>query len=162
MAELLDVCWFEVRGKINIHMLSPGTNYAAYLVFTCKSRTYGFTHQTAEASVGISGGECEKRNVCLDPEGEQRQRFQIVPRRMGLFYHRLAHAPRERENNPVDQNKEYPKQRNDGWMEVELGECFVNGGQDGDLEVGLMEVNGGNWKSGLVVQGIEIRPKESK
>lgn len=112
--------------------------------------------------MGISGGECEKRNVCLDPEGEQRQRFQIVPRRMGLFYHRLAHAPRERENNPVDQNKEYPKQRNDGWMEVELGECFVNGGQDGDLEVGLMEVNGGNWKSGLVVQGIEIRPKESK
>lgn len=159
MAELLDVCWFEVRGKININMLSTGTNYAAYLVFTCKSRTYGFEHQPAEAFVSISGHESEKRIVCLDPEGAERQRYQIVPRRIGLFYHRLR---QRRQDMSMEQNTEYPKQRKDGWMEVELGEYFVEGGQDGDLEVSLMEVKGGNWKRGLTIQGIEIRPKERK
>ncbi|KAL8553781.1 hypothetical protein ACS0TY_002171 [Phlomoides rotata] len=144
VAKLLNVWWFEVRGKINVHMLSSGTNYAVYLVFIRKPTTYGFAPHTAEASVWISGRECEKQSVCLDPEGERRPRFQIVARRGGVRVGRFFH------------------QRNDGWMEVELGEWFVNGGEDGDFEVGLMEVNGGNCKSGLVIQGIEIRPKESK
>ncbi|KAI3448624.1 hypothetical protein Pfo_005289 [Paulownia fortunei] len=161
VAELLDVCWFEIRGKINTKMLSSGTNYAAYFVFTCKSRAFGFEHQPAEAFVAIGGHESEKRTICLDPDGAQRQRYQIVPRRMGLFYHRLAHVQRQQDVS-MERNTEYPKQRSDGWMEAELGEFFVKGGQDVDLEVNLMEVNGGNWKSGLIIQGIEIRPKECK
>ncbi|KAL3814696.1 hypothetical protein ACJIZ3_015964 [Penstemon smallii] len=161
VAELLDVCWFEIRGKINMNMLSPATNYAAYLVFTCKSRTHGFEHQPAEACVGVSGHEAEKRTVCLDPDGAQRQRYQIVPRRIGLLYHRLTRLHGQQQDNvpPIEQNTQYPKPRDNGWMEVELGEFFVKEGQDGDLEISLMEVKGGNWKSGIIVQGIEIRPK---
>ncbi|KAL8540815.1 hypothetical protein ACS0TY_002146 [Phlomoides rotata] len=160
VAKLLNVWWFEVRGKINVHMLSSGTNYAVYLVFIRKPTTYGFAPHTAEASVWISGRECEKQSVCLDPEGERRPRFQIVARRVrvGRFFHQFEDV----EDIPVDQNREYPKQqRNDGWMEVELGECFVNGGEDGDFEVGLLQ-NNSDQKGGLVIQGIEIRPKESK
>ncbi|KAG6427290.1 hypothetical protein SASPL_111532 [Salvia splendens] len=159
VAELLDVCWFEIRGKIEMNMLSVNTNYAAYLVFTCKSRVHGFDHQSAEGYVKVSGSESEKRSVCLDPGGAQRHRYQLVPRRVGLFYHRLTQM-----RNPeamLPEEPEYPKQRGDGWMEVELGECFVEG-QDGELEVSVMEVKGGNWKGGIIVQGIEIRPKERK
>ncbi|KAK6118572.1 hypothetical protein DH2020_047685 [Rehmannia glutinosa] len=176
VAELLNVCWFEIRGKINTKELSPGTNYAAYLVFTCKSRVSGFEYQPAEAfvSVGGHGGhESEKRTICLDPEGAQRQRYHIVPRRLGLFYQRLARVqrqldlptegnteyPKQRSDGWMEGNTEYPKQRSDGWMEVELGEYFVKEGEDGDLELSLMEVNGGSWKSGVIIQGIEIRPK---
>ncbi|KAH6826576.1 hypothetical protein C2S53_019161 [Perilla frutescens var. hirtella] len=162
VAELLEVCWFEIRGKINLKMLSKGTNYAAYLVFTCKSRLCGFDHQPVDGHVGVSGRDSsEKRIICLDPEGAQRHRYQIVPRRVGWFFHRLAHMQRAEDMFP-ENSTEYPKQRNDGWMEVELGEWFVEAGEDGELEVSVMEVNGGNWKSGLFIQGIEIRPKESE
>ncbi|KAL2468556.1 F-box protein PP2-B1 [Forsythia ovata] len=158
VSELLDVCWFEIRGKINISMLSSGTKYAVYLVFTSKSGIYGFEYQPAEASVGISGQDGEKRTVCLDLEGEQRHRYQIVPRRI-FFNHRLAHIYRRQGNVSTERITEYPKLRADKWMEVELGEFFVNGEQDSDLEISLMETKGGNWKNGLIIQGIEIRPK---
>ncbi|KAG8363803.1 hypothetical protein BUALT_Bualt19G0060300 [Buddleja alternifolia] len=162
VAELLDVCWFEIRGKISMKMLSPNTNYAAYLVFTCKSRIYGFDHQPAEGYVGPVGQESQKRTICLDPDGAKRERYQIVPRRIGELYHLLLNVQRQQDESvPNESTTEYPKQRDDGWMEVELGEYFVKDGgeEEGDLEMSLLEVKGGNWKSGLIIQGIEIRPK---
>src|SRR5262249_17998285 len=33
VAELLNVCWLEIRGEISTHMLSSKTHYAVYLVF---------------------------------------------------------------------------------------------------------------------------------
>ncbi|KAL2468557.1 F-box protein [Forsythia ovata] len=166
VAELLDVCWFEICCKMNTSMLSSGTKYAVYLVFTSRSGIYGFQNQPAEASVGISGQEGEKRTVCLNQEGEQRHRYQFVPRRRYqffprrvLFIHQLARVYRRLGNIPTECNFEYPKCRDDGWREVELGEFFVKGKQDCDMEMSLKEVRGGNWKNGLIIQGIEIRPK---
>ncbi|THU52025.1 hypothetical protein C4D60_Mb06t37250 [Musa balbisiana] len=49
--------------------------------------------------------------------------------------------------------------RDDGWMEAELGEFYNEEGEDGEVEMSLMEVKGGHWKKGLIIQGIEIRPK---
>lgn len=51
--------------------------------------------------------------------------------------------------------------REDGWMEIELGEVFINGGNNGDelLEVSVREVKRLNWKGGLIVEGIQFRPK---
>ncbi|KAL6547944.1 hypothetical protein OROHE_009649 [Orobanche hederae] len=161
VAELIDVCWFEIRGKIKVSMLSAGISYAAYLVFTCKSRLYGLDYQSADGYVGVSGRESEKRSICLDPEGVKSRRYQIVPRQVGWFYRRLTQMGNPEVTQP-EEEMEHPKQRDDGWMEVELGECFVGDGQDGEMEVSVMEVKGGNWKSGIIVQGIEIRPKESK
>ncbi|CAN4096171.1 unnamed protein product [Withania somnifera] len=162
VAELLDVCWFDISGKINTSMLSPDTNYAAYFVFTTKSRTYGFEDQSAEGAVGISGHERKPQTVFLDPEAARRHMYQIVPRRLGLF-EKMADILRGGVNPPseseVQAQARYPQQRSDGWMEVELGEFFVKRGQDVELEMSLTEVKVGNWKSGLVVEGIEIRPK---
>ncbi|KAK4353588.1 hypothetical protein RND71_025782 [Anisodus tanguticus] len=162
VAELLDVCWFDISSKINTSMLSPDTDYAAYFVFTTKSRTYGFDHQSAEGAVGISGNERKTQTVFLDPEAARRHMYQIVPMRLGLL-NRMADMLR-REANPLPSESEaharYPQQRSDGWIEVELGQFFVKRGQDAELEMSLTEVKGGNWKSGLVVEGIEIRPKE--
>ncbi|KAL6560547.1 hypothetical protein OROGR_004106 [Orobanche gracilis] len=160
VAELLNVCWFEIRGKINTKMLSPGTNYAAYLVFTFNSGAHGFQYLPAEAFVATSGHESEKRSVSLDPVGARRKRYQTVPRRREWFYDRIAHTQTQQKDSTMESNTEYRKMRADGWMEVELGEYFVEEGGDGcDLELCLMEVKGGNWKSGLIIQGVEIRPK---
>lgn len=140
MAELLAVCWLEIRGKIKSCMLSPDTTYAPYLVFT-STHLRGFKYRTVEAEVGISGQESKKLAVHLYPE-------------------ELSGYPQREEIVPADRDVQYAKQRGDGWMEVELGEIFIDGGQDVDLEMSLMEVKRGNWKRGLIVEGIEVRPKE--
>ncbi|CAA2968001.1 F-box PP2-B10-like [Olea europaea subsp. europaea] len=152
VAELIRVCWLEVRGKIKASMLSSGTRYSAYLVFTTSPRFQGFDYEPAESLVGISKHDGQKRTVCLDPRGAV---YRNLP-----FYHRTPPLYRWRQSNmPIDRNTEYPKSRADGWMEVELGEFLVEGKQDSDVEISLMEVKGGNWKHGLIIQGIEARPK---
>ncbi|KAH0936476.1 hypothetical protein HID58_013593 [Brassica napus] len=65
---------------------------------------------------------------------------------------------RERESGG---NVEEPKERSDKWSEVKLGSFYIDDGgcDDGDeVEVAIMETRMGQWKSGLVFQGIEIRP----
>ncbi|RYQ91342.1 hypothetical protein Ahy_B09g097242 isoform B [Arachis hypogaea] len=135
VAELVSVCWLEIRGWINTHMLSPDTLYGAYLVFKPSSAgAYGFEYQSIEVSIAVAGVETHKRAVFLDPERGKRLR-----------------------DNLDDQ---YPKDRKDGWLEMELGQFFSEGGEDKEVEMGVYEIKGGDWKGGLLVQGIEVRPKQ--
>ncbi|OAY23416.1 putative F-box protein PP2-B12 [Manihot esculenta] len=130
VAELIDVCWLEIHGKIETQMLSPATMYTAYLVFKLAREAYGWHAPPAEVSVGLAGSESTKSRVCLDTGRGRRLHLPIG----------------------------YPKEREDGWLEVKLGEFFNKEGEDGELEMSFLEVKGGHWKRGLVVQGIEIRP----
>lgn len=54
-----------------------------------------------------------------------------------------------------------PRRRDDGWTEIELGEFYNDReeGENGEVYIQLFEVKGGQWKNGLVIEGIEIRPK---
>ncbi|KVI04384.1 putative F-box protein PP2-B12 [Cynara cardunculus var. scolymus] len=162
VAELISVCWFEVHGRISTSMLSPDTAYLAFIVFKSTSETYGFEYQPAEVSVGISGLKTQTRTVFLEAGLDQRRRqHPVVPRhRIGMF-HRGHRA------NPIglinpNSNGNGPKEREDGWLEIELGEYFIKKGELGELEMSMTEVKGGNWKGALVIQGIEIRPKICK
>ncbi|KAL4574676.1 hypothetical protein LXL04_021512 [Taraxacum kok-saghyz] len=161
VAELISVCWFEVHGRISTSMLSPNTTYVAFIVFKSTSETYGFEYQPAEVSIGISGLETQTQTVILEPEAEQRRRYPVVPRRrMGMFHRR--HLPNPLIVPVIQTSKcNGPKQREDGWMEIELGEYHIKKGEEGELEMSMTEVKGGNWKGGLVIQGIEIRPKST-
>lgn len=161
VAELFCVCWLEMRGRISTRMLSSSTLYAAYLVFNLTASAYGFECQPVEVSVGIAGndGDARKRAVYLDPKGAQRTQQQIVPRRAGTrILGDEARSPNPAENLDL----QYPNKRADGWFEIELGDFFNEGIGDKELEMAVCEVRGGNWKSGLVIQGFEIRPKLHK
>ncbi|CAN1130709.1 F-box protein At2g02240 [Linum perenne] len=183
-AELVGVCWLEVKGTIATSMLSPATLYTAVLVFKSHHGAYGFDYQPVEVSVGLTGCEKNVRSAFVDVGIERRRRLQVVtiPRRLGGF----GRFSRGRvtgsgfintHNNPrpiheIDEGRDdggagegggmYPKERGDGWFEVELGEFFTKEGEDGELELCVNEVKGGNWKGGLIIQGIEIRPKQGK
>ncbi|KAG8363802.1 hypothetical protein BUALT_Bualt19G0060200 [Buddleja alternifolia] len=85
VAELLSVWWFEIRGKISMKMLSPNTNYAAYLVFKCRATLYGFDDQIAKGNVGSAGQESQTLKIGLD------------------------------ESVAIEGATEYPKRRDDGW-----------------------------------------------
>ncbi|XP_057982262.1 uncharacterized protein LOC131167477 [Malania oleifera] len=144
VAELLFVCWLEIRGKMDTGLLSPATNYAAYIIFKFKERTYGFGRQPVEVSAGV-GSQNEVRSVVLDPNGG-----------------RWRCRPGEEEGVPDEGNQAYLSVRGDGWREVELGKFFIEGDNCKELEMSLLEVKGLLWKSGLIIQGIEIRPKKGE
>ncbi|GAB4835444.1 hypothetical protein Ancab_000351 [Ancistrocladus abbreviatus] len=163
VAELITVCWLDIRGTMKMPMLSRCTNYAAYLVFKMTEEAYGF-YNSAEAAVGTAGGKTETRLVYLDPDEGQRRRYRIVPRRFGLFAFISNRNPivgLQQAPVPREEDGQYPKQRSDGWLEIEIGEFFTPEDDDGEVQLSVLEIKGGNWKGGLIVQGIEIRPKSN-
>lgn len=110
------------------------TLYKAYLVFKVHD-VYGFDYYPVNLSVGLVGTDGAMRTAYLDPE----------------------HVLTEQQSTPVE-DEMFPKARVDGWLEVELGEFFNDGCvDDGELEMTAIEIDGGNWKGGLIFQGIEIR-----
>ncbi|XP_057809653.1 putative F-box protein PP2-B12 isoform X2 [Salvia miltiorrhiza] len=50
--------------------------------------------------------------------------------------------------------------REDGWMEIQVGEFYVDLEENGEVQVQLLDTSG-NTKSGLIVEGIELRPFNS-
>ncbi|KAF8014290.1 hypothetical protein BT93_H0202 [Corymbia citriodora subsp. variegata] len=53
------------------------------------------------------------------------------------------------------------RERGDGWLEIEMGEFYNENGDDGMLLCSLKEVDNHTPKRGLIVEGIELRPKET-
>ncbi|CAL9248926.1 unnamed protein product [Arabidopsis halleri] len=135
VAELLDVCWFEIRGKTSTRVLSPGTRYSAYIVFKTKDGCPGLGHLLVEVELGLVGQESSKRFI-----------YFVGPR----------NRRRGRETRDVTK----PEQREDGWMEAELGEFFSEESCD-EIEFSVIEIKSPYWKSGLIIQGIEFRPTKS-
>lgn len=157
LAELVTVCWLEIVGKMNTNSLSPDTNYAAYLVFKMSEEAYGF-YSPAEVSVKTAGGKSETRTVYLDRQEGQNQRNQIIPRRIGVF-NRVRHMTGIQPAMQREGDLNVPKQRADGWLEVEIGEFWTQRDEDEEVEMSVKEVKAGNWKGGVIVEGIEVRPK---
>ena len=73
--------WFDINGRMSTSILSPKTNYTAYLVFKGMDRAYGFDDPPPRASVGTAGGgEVHQQTVGLGLSFmEPNQQEQIVP-----------------------------------------------------------------------------------
>ena len=63
--------------------------------------------------------------------------------------------------NPDRDDDEDPPESSDGWMKMELGEFFCDDGEEGEVVFSLMEIKGGHWKRGLMLEGIELRPSSN-
>ncbi|GFP95911.1 F-box protein at2g02240 [Phtheirospermum japonicum] len=138
VAELLSVCWLEIRGTMRSQILSPNTNYAAFLVFKLSEEYYGLDG-SSKASVKVVKDSTTKKT-----EGDDNiTTVYIVPPRRVKFRGRV------------------PSSREDGWLEIELGEFFVDEGDECDVLIQLDETEHLNWKKGLIVEGIEVRPKQT-
>ncbi|KFK33435.1 hypothetical protein AALP_AA5G013300 [Arabis alpina] len=135
VAELMDVCWFEIRGRIYIRGLSPRTRYSAYIVFKRANQCYGFENVAIEAGVGVVGEEATKRLIGF---GKNRRRGR------------------------GRRNLVKPEEREDGWMEIELGDFVVEGEltNSDEIEMSVLETKQLHWKRGLIIHGIEIRPSK--
>src|SRR5262249_37335506 len=115
-------------------MLSLATGYVAYLVFKLRNNSFGIQIYPVEVSVGIAGSDCNTSTVLLAPVGES------IPPRFGQL----------RSVSSQMEGLRRAEKREDGWLEIKLGEYFNETGEDGELEMSIMEVKAGLPKGGLV------------
>ena len=118
--------------------LPPKTTYVAYLVFKdIPEKFSGFNGVPMKASVGYVGKEGG-----------------------GARHETVVYL--ESNNSPLlalQQEDQLPYEREDGWMEIKMGEIFIDLDDDGKVEMQFKEVEMLKEKSGLIIQGIELRPK---
>ncbi|XP_061992857.1 F-box protein At2g02240-like [Rosa rugosa] len=122
VAKLKLVWWLDINACISAKNLSPGTTYAAYLVYQLSEVRSGLARTPIVLRVNYrQSAVVSVHSVILDP------------------------MPQE------------ARHRGDGWMEIEMGQFFIEqGNDDAAVECSVTEVS--NLKSGLIVEGIELRP----
>ncbi|XP_076923123.1 F-box protein VBF-like [Bidens hawaiensis] len=148
VVELKTISNMEIEGRIQTEDFSINTAYAAYLVVKVSDCSFGLDSIPCETS--ISNDTCPVTNKSyLCPLDERKQQLET------LFFMNRRQVMDKR---VVEGDCRRPSKRGDGWMEIELGELFV-GEKCEMVKMNLSEVKGNHLKGGLIIQGIEVRPK---
>ncbi|KAG6731286.1 hypothetical protein I3842_01G121900 [Carya illinoinensis] len=136
VAHLVNVCWLHVWGTIETKILSPNTRYGAYLIYTIGDRCRGLARPVKLSVRFLDEIRCDFINAHL-----------LSTTSMDI-------------DAPEEEDARFPRDREDKWMEIEMGEFFNYDQVDRVVEMQLRETEVLNWKSGLVIHGIEVRPKD--
>ncbi|TXG65178.1 hypothetical protein EZV62_006453 [Acer yangbiense] len=155
VVELRTITWLEIHGKINTRMISAKTVYGAYLIVKFADRAYGLDSLPSEVSLEVGDVKVQGTVYLLCQENKK----QDLDR---MYFLNRVQALRSRVSRGGE-GKRVVSEREDGWFEIELG-SFYNVGGDYDnnnkeVKMCLKEVKGEHLKGGLIVEGIEIRPK---
>ncbi|XP_031267306.1 putative F-box protein PP2-B12 [Pistacia vera] len=89
--------------------------------------------------------------------------FRTRPVKLGVYLEGIDNG--ERCNVYLDPPRNTPtlsQNRGDGWMEIEMGEFFNENGDEGTLICSLFDFDGMSTKRGIIIEGIELRPKNGK
>ncbi|PHU30365.1 hypothetical protein BC332_02458 [Capsicum chinense] len=133
VAKLNQVWVLDIQGTIRVGVLSPQTSYSAYLVYKFED-VYGFYHRPLVVSVGVSGFQLDQRITFMLPvERRPQQYYHIEDGNWESVYlpsypQQLLHWQRRHmqgnDASLMQSFVQHPKLRDDGWLEVELGEFF--------------------------------------
>ncbi|XWS57474.1 hypothetical protein CRYUN_Cryun09bG0177000 [Craigia yunnanensis] len=148
VVELRTISWLEIHGKIRSKMLSPNTTYGTYLLLKVADRAYGLDVIPSETSVEI-GNQAFNNTAYLCIQDSKKQLME------NLFYSNRKQMLKSR---VIEGDNRVLNKREDGWMEIELGD-FFNGDGDEEVKMSLKEIKGHHLKGGLIIEGIEVRPK---
>jgi hypothetical protein len=151
---------------INTLSLSPNTEYAAYLVFMM-SGAHGFEKEPAKLSVGVEGGPCITKSVCLDRNVELHHTHTHVHshthtpvRRGSLRYCKCLGVKRKKLPKRIARLQR-PFVRNDGWSEIEMGKFFNSSLQDKEVRMSVIQEKSGVSIRHFFLEGIEVRPTDN-
>ena len=144
--------WLEIEGKIKTGMLSSNTKYGAYLVIKIRHNTYGLDSEKAELSVQVGDGQAWTGSAYLFGDNPDRKNVEHLRSSSRLI------EVDDDDDDDDDDEEQILRERKDGWMEIELGE-FFNGDDDQEVKMSFKEVKSYHLKGGLIVEGIEVRPK---
>ncbi|PIA44300.1 hypothetical protein AQUCO_01700123v1, partial [Aquilegia coerulea] len=129
VAELRSTSRLEIQGKIRSNTLSPKTNYTAYLVMKFTDCSYGLDSLPSELSIEV-GNKVSKSKAYLRRKDTKKQWLEQ------LYYSNRVQMLRSR---VIEGEERVAQERNDGWMEIELGEFFNDKGGC-EIKMSLMEV----------------------
>ncbi|GKB98899.1 kinase-like domain, phloem protein 2-like protein [Tanacetum coccineum] len=128
--ELLPQQVFHINCTIKSQMLSPDTEYVSYLVFKLSQNCQGLHYPV------------KIRDILHQENNEAEFVYFITPSPLNV--HDIT---------------QFPKQREDGWMEIQL--CNFNSTRefkDGSLSINMKFTSLEGIMSGLIVCGLEFRP----
>ncbi|KAL2468628.1 F-box protein PP2-B15 [Forsythia ovata] len=148
--ELIMVCWLEICGKISTRMLSENTTYGAYLVVKLANRAFGLDFLPSEVSIEV--GDYKSTGITYLRGGSECKKQDLE------HYYAQHKIDESRSSKIYEVEERVLHMREDGWLEVELGEFYCDG-EDREVKMSLKEVKGEHLKGGLLVEGIELRPK---
>ncbi|GMY21817.1 F-box protein PP2-B15-like [Fagus crenata] len=148
VAELRTISWLEIQGLLNTRLLSPRTSYGAYLIVKFADRAYGLDFVPSEVSLEVGNYKSHRTMYLSRPKSEKQSLENIH------YVNRIKTL-----RSKVFEERHGLGERKDGWIEIELG-YFYNDQGDEEVKMCLKEVKGEHLKGGLIVEGIEIRPKE--
>nr|XP_043606840.1 uncharacterized protein LOC122578857 [Erigeron canadensis] len=134
---------FRINCNTNSHMLSPNTTYAIYLVYKLPKDIHGVF-------------ECplEVKKFHRYPENETKLFLLTSPKTPVIGQ---GHGKNLLNRPKID---EIPQERKDGWMEAQIWSFITDAAPSSinkELEVSLCDYQ--EKLTGLIVEGIEIRPK---
>ncbi|KAL9237603.1 hypothetical protein vseg_012131 [Gypsophila vaccaria] len=156
IVELRTTWWLEIHGTINAKLLSRNTTYGAYLIFKVSNHAFGLDTMPMEVSISL-GDDLVCNNTVYLRQDYKKQQIQWL-----LFYNRTRTLTSRVYQGLEGSVSVLANPRDDGWMEIELGQFFSGGSSCRDVgkevRMSLMEVKGHHLKGGLVIEGIEIRP----
>ncbi|XP_011628142.1 F-box protein At2g02240 [Amborella trichopoda] len=162
VATLSSVCWLEINAELNASMLSPKTQYVAVFVMKYTEHPYGLGYPLAKLSLCMANQASPSTKMAsLLPLDRRVRRFWRSPLRAWNLGPVLP--PEQLETIQLPRSQEpgvvpNPRPEGNGWMELEVGEFFVDE-DSGNVQFSLLEIEGGHWKSGIIIEGLEIRPK---
>uniref|UniRef100_A0A7N0TFZ4 F-box domain-containing protein n=1 Tax=Kalanchoe fedtschenkoi TaxID=63787 RepID=A0A7N0TFZ4_KALFE len=156
VAELRTIWWLEIQGCLESSALSPDTTYRVYLIVQFANRTYGLDKLPSEMIIEAGKHKLET-TIYLRSHNIERSK---EPDAEHVRNSNNATKVLRRRNH--EEQKPNPCAREDGWMEIELGEFYNNGDDIQQVKMSLREVKGVHLKGGLIVEGMEIRAQESK
>lgn len=109
----------------------------------------------SEVSLEVGNGNLKSQGTVYLRWQERKKQLQFLAH--VYFLHRVE-AMRYRVFE--GDGERFGSEREDGWIEIELGSFYNDGGDGKEVKMCLKEVKGQHLKGGLIVEGIEIRPKE--
>ncbi|KAM5546614.1 F-box protein PP2-B10-like [Rosa sericea] len=129
VAELRSVYSLKIKGSITTYMLSPRTTYVAYLVYKFPNLSRSGFHES--------------------PVSMRVVRVVNIQRRVVAQHNRVF---------LIGDMASQARRRNDGWMEIEFGEIsYIE--DNATIECILEGSESFVRKRGLIVEGIEFRPR---
>ncbi|KAL2896279.1 F-box protein PP2-B10, partial [Bienertia sinuspersici] len=141
IAVLREVRWLLIEVTIKPTILTRNTTYGAYFVYkVIVGEQHGFEYTPVKTSVY----EFKEEDGSEDPH------LDAMP--FNFFYLKALRFAFPREV--------LPNARGDSWMEIEMGRYYVNDYIDERswLKMRLQEIEKLHTKTGLAVEGIELRP----
>jgi len=113
----------------------------------------GFEDTPVELSVGIEGGHCSTKLICLERWLHNKVTRHLCGKTNSKNKCKCS-GPEWRSRNRARLGR--PRLRIDGWLEIKMGEFFNSSLEDEEVYMSVIEKKSSDIKENLFLQGIEI------